>query len=186
MTPVSGVVPETTGGATPDAVVMSVSSDADVDAAARSEHAAIGSSATAAGMVSSSLIISRWALRPVSLPLFWPEEDWSRRLNCRPPLPVLKPASSSARCNWGASCRSIDSVSGFSTVKCEVTWPLRSTSMRTSMRPRSAGSSRISKLLLPLLTDAAISSASPLNGTAALRRRRDGQRAAGAAVVARR
>src|SRR6195952_2615361 len=40
-----GVVPETTGAATPvaAAVVMFVSSDADVDAAARSEHAAIGS-----------------------------------------------------------------------------------------------------------------------------------------------
>lgn len=35
------------------------------------------------------------------------------------------------------------------------------------MRPRSAGSSRISKLLLPFLTEAAISSASPLNGTGA-------------------
>src|SRR3984957_4140859 len=39
--------------------------------------------------------------------------------------------------------------------------------MRTSMRPRSAGSSRISKLLLPLLTEAAISTASPLSGTGA-------------------
>ena len=36
------------------------------------------------------------------------------------------------------------------------------------MRPRSAGSSRISKRLLPLLADAAISIASPLKGTAAL------------------
>ncbi len=36
------------------------------------------------------------------------------------------------------------------------------------MRPRSAGSSRISKRLLPFLTEAAISSASPLNGTGAL------------------
>jgi hypothetical protein len=44
---------------------------------------------------------------------------------------------------------------------------VRSTSMRTSMRPRSAGSSRISKLLLPFLTDAAISRASPLKGTGA-------------------
>ena len=35
------------------------------------------------------------------------------------------------------------------------------------MRPRSAGSSRISNRLLPLLTEAAISSASPLTGTAA-------------------
>src|ERR1700744_1297153 len=33
------------------------------------------------------------------------------------------------------------------------------------MRPRSAGSSRISKLILPFLTLAAISSASPLSGT---------------------
>src|SRR5258707_2051629 len=40
--------------------------------------------------------------------------------------------------------------------------------MRTSMRPRSAGWSRISKRLLPLRAEAAISSASPLNGTAAL------------------
>jgi hypothetical protein len=40
----SGVVPETTGGAKPDAVVMSLSSDPDIDAAARSEHAAIASS----------------------------------------------------------------------------------------------------------------------------------------------
>src|SRR6202167_1193789 len=39
--------------------------------------------------------------------------------------------------------------------------------MRTSMRPRSAGSSRISKLLLPLLTEVAISTASPLSGTGA-------------------
>src|SRR5450756_1017948 len=124
--------------------------------------------ATAAGTVSSSLMTSRWALRPVSLPLFWPEEDWSRGLNCRPPLPVLSPASSSARCSWGASWRNIDSVSGFSTVKCDVTWPLLSTLMRTSMRPRSAGSSRISKLVLPLLADAAISIASPLTGTGAL------------------
>src|SRR6202023_4201247 len=66
-----------------------------------------------------------------------------------------------------ASCRNIDSVSGFSTVRCEVTWPLRSTSIRTSMRPRSAGSSRISKLVLPLFTEAAISTASPLTGTGA-------------------
>jgi hypothetical protein len=44
---------------------------------------------------------------------------------------------------------------------------LRSTSMRTSMRPRSAGSSRISKLVLPLFTEAAISTASPLTGTGA-------------------
>ena len=102
------------------------------------------------------------------MPLFWPEDDWSRRLNCRPPSPVLKPALFSARCNCGASCCSIDSVSGFSTVKCDVIWPLRSTSMRTSMRPSSAGSSRISKLLLPFLADAAISTASPLNGTAPL------------------
>jgi hypothetical protein len=112
------------------------------------------------------LMTSRCALRLVSLPLFCPEEDWSRRLNCKPLSPVLKPASFSARCNCGASCCSIDSVSGFSTVKCDVIWPLRSTSMRTSIRPRSAGSSRISKLLLPFLTEAAISSASPLNGTA--------------------
>jgi len=62
----------------------------------------------------------------------------------------------------------MDSVSGFSTIKCEVIWPLESTLMRTSMRPRSAGSSRISKLLLPFLADAAISTASPLNGTVAL------------------
>src|SRR5467141_982055 len=109
---------------------------------------------------------SRCALRPVSLPSR-PEEDWSRRLNCRPPLPVFSPASSSARWSCGASWRNIDSVSGFSTVKCEVTWPLRSTSMRTSMRPRSAGSSLISKRLLPLFAETAISSASPLNGTAA-------------------
>src|ERR1700722_10296775 len=40
--------------------------------------------------------------------------------------------------------------------------------MRTSMRPSSAGSSRISKLLLPFFADAAISSASPLKGTGAL------------------
>src|SRR5580658_10189663 len=39
-----GVVPETTGLEVPAAVVMSVSSDADIDAAARSEHAAVGSS----------------------------------------------------------------------------------------------------------------------------------------------
>ena len=44
-------------------------------------------------------------------------------------------------------------------------WPLRSTSMRTSMRPRSAGSSRTSKWLLPLCAVAAISTASPLTGT---------------------
>src|ERR1035441_3576271 len=40
----SGVVPETTGLAVPDVAVMSVSSDPDVDAAARSERAAISSS----------------------------------------------------------------------------------------------------------------------------------------------
>src|SRR3954453_5906546 len=40
--------------------------------------------------------------------------------------------------------------------------------MRTSMRPRSAGSRRISKWLLPLLAEAAISTASPLKGTGAL------------------
>src|ERR1044072_7743641 len=40
----SGVVPDTTDCATPDAVVMSVSSNPDVDAAARSGHAAIGAS----------------------------------------------------------------------------------------------------------------------------------------------
>src|SRR3954451_14417223 len=40
----SGVVPDTTDGATPDAVVMFVSSNPDVDAAARSGHAAIGAS----------------------------------------------------------------------------------------------------------------------------------------------
>lgn len=102
------------------------------------------------------------------MPLFWPEEDWSRRLNCSPLSPVLNPASLRACCNCGASCCSMDSVSAFSTTKCEVIWPLLSTLMRTSMRPRSAGSSRISKLLLPFLTDAAISTASPLNGTAAL------------------
>src|ERR1700761_6867837 len=92
-------------------------------------------------MVSSLLITNRCALRlPPSLPpLFWPDEDWSRKLNCRPPSPVLKPASFSARCNCGASCCSIASVSGFSTVRCEVIWPLRSTSMRTSMRPSRAG-----------------------------------------------
>src|SRR5258705_8187852 len=39
--------------------------------------------------------------------------------------------------------------------------------MRTSMRPSSGGSSLISKRLLPLLADAAISIASPLSGTAA-------------------
>jgi hypothetical protein len=41
----SGVVPETTGLAKPDAAaaVMSVSSDPDIDAAARSERAAIDS-----------------------------------------------------------------------------------------------------------------------------------------------
>src|SRR6266576_4177279 len=119
-------------------------------------------------MVTSSLTITRCPLRPDSLPLFWPDEDWSRRLNCSPPSPVLRPASSSARCSWGASWRNIDSVSGFSTVKCEVTWPLRSTSMRTSMRPRSAGSSRTSKRVAPRCTEAAISIASPLTGTGAL------------------
>ena len=36
------------------------------------------------------------------------------------------------------------------------------------MRPRSAGSRRISKWLLPLLAEAAISTASPLKGTGAL------------------
>jgi hypothetical protein len=35
------------------------------------------------------------------------------------------------------------------------------------MRPSSAGSSRISKRVLPLWADAAISTANPLNGTAA-------------------
>ena len=45
--------------------------------------------------------------------------------------------------------------------------------MRTSMRPRSAGSSRISKLLLPFLTEAAISRASPLSGTGAQARTKD-------------
>src|ERR1700682_5087050 len=40
--------------------------------------------------------------------------------------------------------------------------------MRTSIRPRSAGSSRISKRLLPLFADAAISMARPLKGTAPL------------------
>jgi hypothetical protein len=39
-----GVVPETTGGAKPDAAVMSLSSDPDINAAARPEHAAIASS----------------------------------------------------------------------------------------------------------------------------------------------
>src|ERR1700756_3112696 len=39
--------------------------------------------------------------------------------------------------------------------------------MRTSMRPRSAGSSRTSKRVLPLCTEAAISTASPLPGTGA-------------------
>src|SRR5665213_1090081 len=111
---------------------------------------------------------SRRALRLPSSPLFCPDEGWSRRLNCRPPSPVLKPASSSARCNCGASCCSMVSVSGFSTVRCDVTWPVRSTSMRTSMRPRSAGSSRISKLLLPFFTEVAISIASPLSGAGAL------------------
>jgi hypothetical protein len=38
-------------------------------------------------------------------------------------------------------------------------------SMRTSMRPSSGGSRRISKRLLPFLTEAAISRARPLNGT---------------------
>jgi hypothetical protein len=44
-----GVVPDTTEGAKPAAVVMSVSSDADIDAGARSEHAAIGSSRDRSG-----------------------------------------------------------------------------------------------------------------------------------------
>src|SRR4051794_37187537 len=39
--------------------------------------------------------------------------------------------------------------------------------MRTSMRPSSAGSSRISNRVLPLLAEAAISIASPLSGTGA-------------------
>src|SRR5829696_7237562 len=40
--------------------------------------------------------------------------------------------------------------------------------MRSSMRPSSAGSSRISKRVLPLFAEAAISIASPLTGTGAL------------------
>ena len=77
-------------------VVMSVSSDADVDAAARSEHAAISSSRDRGG--DGVFVADDQPLRvaAVWLPLFWPEEDWSRRLNCRPLSPVLKPASFSA------------------------------------------------------------------------------------------
>src|ERR1700756_1788241 len=122
---------------------------------------------TAAGMLVSSLTISLCALLDVWLPLFWPDEDWSRRLNCRPPLSVFRPALLRACCSCGASCFSMDSVSGFSTIRCEVTCPLRLTSMRTSMRPRSAGSSRTSKRVLPLCAEAAISTANPLKGTAA-------------------
>ena len=96
--------------------------------------------------------------------------------------PVLKPALSSARCNCGASCCSIDRVSGFSTVKCEVIWPLRSTSMRTSIRPRSAGSSRISKLLLPFLTRLRSRPRARSNGTRMGRRGR-GQRSGAVALT---
>jgi len=46
----------------------------DIHAAARSGHAAIGSSRDRREIVSSSLITSRCALRPVSLPSC-PEED---------------------------------------------------------------------------------------------------------------
>ena len=51
------------------------------------------------------------------------------------------------------------------------------------MRPRSAGSSRISKWLLPLRAEAAISSASPLTGTSPLLAAATLSAAAGAAVV---
>ena len=68
----------------------------------------------------------------------------------------------------GASVINIASVSGFSTVKCDVTLPCRSTSRRTSMRPSSAGSRRISNRLLPARALAAICTARPLTGTARL------------------
>ena len=55
--------------------------------------------------------------------------------------------------------------------------------MRTSMRPRSAGSSRISKLLLPFLTEAAISTREPAQRHRRVRCRRDAQRSGGAAFV---
>nr|GAJ33244.1 hypothetical protein BDOA9_0124390 [Bradyrhizobium sp. DOA9] len=105
---------------------------------------------------------------PLSLfwPECWPDEFWSRRLKDSPLPPVLKPASSSARCNCGASWRSICSVSGFSTVRCEVTLPARSILMRTSILPSSAGSRLMSNRDLPERIAAAISIGMPLIGTA--------------------
>ena len=75
-----------------------ISSHSDVDAAARSEHAAVAFARRAPqATVSSSLMISRGHCRHLSL--FWPvwPEVWSRRLKDSPLLPVLRPASWSAR-----------------------------------------------------------------------------------------
>lgn len=58
-------------------------------------------------------------------------------------------------------------MSARSAVMCVVTWPLLSTSRRTSMRPSSGGSSRMSNWLAPACARTAIATASPATGTGA-------------------
>jgi len=63
--------------------------------------------------------------------------------------------------------RSMSSVSERSTIRRDLTWPSPSISRRTSIRPSSGGSRRISKRFLPALDCAAISTARPATGTVA-------------------
>ena len=163
-------VPETTGACGGCACRHVVSSDPDVDAAAR--HRACGRRIVAGDRGGDGVVL---ADRPAAAAgrwsgcrcLFWPDCDWSRRLNCRPPLPVFRPASLQRALKLRrVAAQQIERLRLLDRRR-EVTWPLRSTSSRTSMRPSSGGSSRISKRFLPLCAVAAISTASPLTGTAA-------------------
>jgi hypothetical protein len=89
---------------------------------------------------------------------------------------VFNPACSSARSSCGCWLCSSASVSARSAVTCEVTWPSRSTSRCTSIRPSSGGSRRISNWLEPDCARAAMATARPAIGMAAVE--------AGAAMVA--
>lgn len=100
---------------------------------------ACGYSCGPTGMPSSSPTIRRWALG-----LDWIVILTGRRLIAQAELQAAIAGLADPRYPARAAiglylAQHRQRFPAVSTVRCDVTWPLRSTSMRTSMRPRSAG-----------------------------------------------